>query len=75
MCVCVCVRARACVCIFSIVMLEPLLMSTLWVFSFPHSDNIFHVDAHYVCYTILTQHSEPQGRLYKFPLLLLLLKN
>ena len=32
-CVCVCVRAcvRACVCIFHIVLLEPLLMSTLCV--------------------------------------------
>ena len=51
MCVCVCVRAR----IFCIVMLEPL--ST--VFS---PDNIFHLDVHYACYTMLVQRYEPQGR-------------
>ena len=25
-------------------------------------DNIFHLDVHYVCYTMLVQRFEPQGR-------------
>ena len=26
------------------------------------ADNVFHLDVHYVCYTMLVQHFEPQGR-------------
>ena len=59
-CVCVCV----CVCVFSIVMLEPLLMSTfLWglegAWRGGGSDTIFHLDVHYVCYNMLVQRFEP----------------
>ena len=56
---CACVSACVCVCIFCIVMLEPL--STLCVFFFL-SNNIFHLNVHYVRYTMLVQHFEPQGR-------------
>ena len=49
MCVCVCACARACVCIFSIVMLEPLLMSTLWVFSFFPILITFSISMHIIC--------------------------
>ena len=58
---CVCVYVWAC--IFCLVMLEPLLMSTLCVsFFFLTADNIFHLNALYVCYTMLVQRFEPQGR-------------
>ena len=60
---------RACVCvyvcawIFCLVMLEPLLMSTLCVsFFFLTADNIFHLNALYVCYTMRVQRFEPQER-------------
>ena len=70
-CVCVCVRACVCACvrIFCVATLESL--STLSVsfflfFSFLAlyfmADNIFHLDVHYVCYTMLVQRFEPQGR-------------
>ena len=37
-------------------MLEPLVMCTLWVVVFLFfSDSIFHLDVHYVCYTMLVQ--------------------
>ena len=64
-------------------MLESLLMSTLCVSGFFFlSDNILHLDVHYVCYTMLVERFEPQGRCftnfhyyycYKNCLLLLLL--
>ena len=44
---------------------EPLLMSTLCVsffFVLFLADDIFHLDVHYVCYTVLVQRFEPQGR-------------
>ena len=50
---CACVRVCMCVCV---VMLEPLLMSTSCV------DNIVHLSVHYVCYIMLVQRFEPQGR-------------
>ena len=28
------------------------------------ADNIFHLDVHYVCYTVLLQHFELQGRCF-----------
>ena len=70
-CVCVCVRACVCACvrIFCVATLESL--STLSVsfflfFSFLAlyfmADNIFHLDVHYVCYTMLVQCFELQGR-------------
>ena len=71
-CVCVCVCVRVCASaralIFCIVMLEPLLMSALGVCSFSFlflfSNNILHLDVHYVCYTILFQRFESQGRCF-----------
>ena len=57
-----------CVCIFCIVMLKPLWMSTICCFLFGCfsflSDNIFHLNVHYVCYTMLVQRFEPQGRCF-----------
>ena len=60
LCVCACVRAcvRACVCacvclyvcVFCIIMLEPLLMSTLCVGFLSNCWNIFHL--YYVCYNL-----------------------
>ena len=33
-------------------------------FSFLIADNIFYLDVHYACYTMLVQRFEPQGRLF-----------
>ena len=46
-----------CVCIFYIVTLEPL--STFLVLI---ADNIFHLDVHYMCCTMLVRLFEPQGK-------------
>ena len=64
-CVCVCVRARArvracvracvCVCVSSILFKNPCRYLFLFF-----SDNIFHLDVHYVY--MLVQRFEPQGR-------------
>ena len=49
-CVCVCARARVSVCIVYIVMLEPLLVSTLRCVSFLlNADNIVSVCVRCVC--------------------------
>ncbi len=59
-CMCVCVRARVCVCVYicHIVVLEPLLMSALYV--------RLSLDVHYVCHIMLVQRFDPQGRRFTY---------
>ena len=52
------------------VMLEPLLMSPLCVSLLLLFFNIFHLDAYYVCYTMLVQRFEPQGMRFQLSIII-----
>ena len=56
-CVCVCTRAR----ILNIVMLQPVLMSTLRVTVFVNFLITFSISSYIIC-DMLVPHFEPQGR-------------
>ena len=69
---CVCVRARAG--IFYIVILEPLLISTLCVSFFVKSLITFSISMYIIlCYITLVRRFEPQGRFNKVSFLFVLL--
>ena len=63
-CVCVCARARyrSRGRIFHILMLEPLLISTLSVSFCQIAYKKIHLDVHYVCCIMLVQRFQQQGR-------------